>query len=470
MMQNKTNMPAAIPPHIVKCFKYIDAQKKKYVQELREIVAIPGISNDPQSYKELSSMIEWMEERLKGLGFHVDLKDVGNYTPEDSDSSVRTPFVLLGTLGRSGNAKTLLYYCHLDVADVARESSTTTDPFELIERDKILYGPGAAKMKGPLLCFLHALEAYKVQGLEIPVNIKIFCGIDCMLINDGEWISKKDPCLIHGSRGYCYFDVTIDGPRENFHSEEYGGILWEPIQDILFIINTLVDDKGRFKIPEFYDDVVQITPDEEDIYHNLRVNIDDYRKIAGLKKLALDGKAKRTLMNVWRNPSFVLHYIDNNLQAEVPVQLTIPKTVTARFSIRLVPYQNPERVCKLLYQYIEEKLVERCTPNNVTLKGNSQMSPWLEDHLHWNYEAARIATNDVYKQDPNLIRESRAYPTLLKFRKGLKGKKNILVLPLVDNESKIGMEGENISLSCYINSTKLLTSYLHHLSVVSQDS
>lgn len=97
------------------------------------------------------------------------------------------------------------------------------------------------------------------------------------------------------------------------------------------------------------------------------------------------------------------------------------------------------------------------------------MSPWLEDPYHWNYEAARIATNDVYKQEANLTRESKAYPTLLKFRKALK-RASILVLPVVNNESNVGKDGENISLSCYIDSTKLITSYLHHLSVISQDT
>lgn len=181
---------------------------------------------------------------------------------------------------------------------------------------------------------MHEAGSPGIEEALYKLRKEFLAGIDCVLINDGEWISKKDPCLIHASRGYCYFDVSIDGPRENFHSGEYGGILYEPLQDILFIVNTLVDDRGRFKIPEFYDDVVQITPDEEDIYHKLRVNIDDYRKTSGLKKLALDGKAKRTLMNVWRNPAFLLHFIDNNLTSERPVGLTIPKKVTARFSIR----------------------------------------------------------------------------------------------------------------------------------------
>ena len=159
-------------------------------------------------------------------------------------------------------------------------------------------------------------------------------GIDCILITEGQWIGKKNPCLIHGSRGVCYFDVIVEGPKTDLHSGEYGGILYEPMQDILFLINTLVDHSGHIKIPGFYDAVLQVTPDEEDTYRNLKIDMEEYRKNAGLEKLAHDGKVKQTLMHVWRYPCFNLHFINNNLECDCPVKLTIPRRVTARFSLR----------------------------------------------------------------------------------------------------------------------------------------
>lgn len=88
---------------------------------------------------------------------------------------MKIPLLVLGTLGNDSNKKTLFYYCHLDVLNVQREKWATM-PFELIEKNGKLYGRGTAKMKGPLLSFLHAIDCYKELGLNLPINIKIFCG------------------------------------------------------------------------------------------------------------------------------------------------------------------------------------------------------------------------------------------------------------------------------------------------------
>ena len=36
-----------------------------------------------------------------------------------------------------------------------------------------LFGRGATDDKGPVLCTLHAIEAYERLGLELPVNLKV---------------------------------------------------------------------------------------------------------------------------------------------------------------------------------------------------------------------------------------------------------------------------------------------------------
>ena len=73
----------------------------------------------------------------------------------------------------------------------------------------------------------------------------------------------------------------------------------------------------------------------------------------------------------------------------------------------------------------------------------------------------------IYKEEPNIIREGNELSTLLELRKALPNA-NILVLPLTNNESNPSTERENISLKCYIESTKLITNYLHHLSICSK--
>jgi acetylornithine deacetylase/succinyl-diaminopimelate desuccinylase-like protein len=62
-----------------------------------------------------------------------------------------------------GKAKPILYICHLDVVEAARED-WTTDPFKLTEKDGWLYGRGAIDMKGQDTATLVALIRLKKEG------------------------------------------------------------------------------------------------------------------------------------------------------------------------------------------------------------------------------------------------------------------------------------------------------------------
>jgi acetylornithine deacetylase/succinyl-diaminopimelate desuccinylase-like protein len=62
-----------IPPEVVKCYKYIDSQRKNYIEELRQIVKIPNVSSDPSAKADLTKIIQWMYHRLKQLGFQTKL-------------------------------------------------------------------------------------------------------------------------------------------------------------------------------------------------------------------------------------------------------------------------------------------------------------------------------------------------------------------------------------------------------------
>ena len=64
-----------IPPHIVSCYKYIDAHTKQYIEELRQIVKIANVSSDPDAKTQLGALIRWMSNRIKGLGFNIILKE-----------------------------------------------------------------------------------------------------------------------------------------------------------------------------------------------------------------------------------------------------------------------------------------------------------------------------------------------------------------------------------------------------------
>ena len=65
---------------------------------------------------------------------------------------------------------------HLDVVDVGE--GWETDPFELVERDGMLYGRGVSDDKGPLVIALYAMRCVKELGLPLKGSVGLIMGTD----------------------------------------------------------------------------------------------------------------------------------------------------------------------------------------------------------------------------------------------------------------------------------------------------
>ena len=68
----------------------------------------------------------------------------------------------------------MLVYGHLDVQPALKEDGWDFEPFVLTRQGGRLYGRGASDDKGPVIGWIHALQAYKACNIDIPVNMK-FC-------------------------------------------------------------------------------------------------------------------------------------------------------------------------------------------------------------------------------------------------------------------------------------------------------
>lgn len=218
----------------------------KYIEALKEAVAIPSVSAWPDKRKEVTRMVEWTAERLRKLGVEVALKDIG--TQELPDGRViPLPPVIFGSLGKDPKKKTICLYGHLDVQPAALEDGWDSQPFVLTERDGKLFGRGASDDKGPVLCWLHAVEGYQAIGEDLPVNLKFvfegmeesgseglddllfkeqnkfLAGVDYVCISDNYWLGKDKPCITYGLRGICYFYIELECASKDLHSGVFGG-------------------------------------------------------------------------------------------------------------------------------------------------------------------------------------------------------------------------------------------------------
>jgi len=467
-------------PEIRKLFTYIESQRARYITTLREAVGIRSVSGWPHARSESIRMIQWTATKLEALGFTVDIRKVGDETLPDGNI-VPFPPIILATLGDSPEKKTLMIYGHVDVSAATFEEGWESDPFVLIDYHGALFGRGSADNKGPLLGWIHAIEAYQKNEMEMPVNIKFVIegmqergsqglktlleaseafvtDISSVVVSDGSWLGKEKPCLAYGLRGLLYFFVEVESGTKDLHSGVYGGCLRESMPDLLFLLNSLVDAAGNILIPGIQDEVCPISVDEEEVYDTIEFLPEEFRVDAGINTLSETEKVK-LLMKRWRLPTLSIHGIQGCFST--PGALTvIPRKVIGKFSIRLVPNQKVEEVEKLVTDYVNSKWAERGSPNTMLIYTASDGFPsWTSNPLHENYLAARRATAMVYGQFPDLIRDGGHMGNIWTLQDITK--QNILLLPMGAADDKTHSENEKLDSRNYIEGTKLMAAYFY---------
>jgi len=476
----------ALPEPMKKLFAKIDENKSKYIDNLSKAVAIKSVSAWPETREEIVKMMKWMGEELKALGSQIEYVDIGSQTLP-SGQVLKLPPVLMGELGRDPAKKTLLVYGHLDVQPAAKEDGWDTEPFVLTEKNGKLYGRGSTDDKGPVLGWIHSLQAYQECGIDLPVNFK-FCfegmeesgseGLDAMLfarqntkfmkevdfccISDNYWLGKNKPCLTYGLRGVCYFFIEIECAGMDLHSGVFGGTVNEGMTDLVWMMNQLVDEKGNILVEGLMDSVAPVTKEEEAKYVDIDFDPEDFRKDIGTPGKLMTGNDKtKTLMARWRYPSLSLHGIQGAF-ADAGAKTVIPKKVVGKFSVRIVPNQTPEIVEKVVVDYCNKIWAKRDSPNKMTASMFHGGRCWLSDPDHPNYVAGSKATKMVYGVEPDLTREGGSIPVTLTLQEATG--KNVILLPMGASDDGAHSQNEKIDIRNYIEGTKLLGAYAYELS------
>jgi Cys-Gly metallodipeptidase DUG1 len=67
-------------------------------------------------------------------------------------------------------------------------------------------------------------------------------------------------------------------------------------------------------------------------------------------------------------------------------------TLDVRANCRLVPPQTPDNVDPLVIAHLEKAFAKLESKNKLTVESLHGGKPWVADHRHWNFEAAKKAT------------------------------------------------------------------------------
>jgi len=142
-------------------FDYIDANRDKMVDFLKEIVSKPSINSGDGG--DLKPAQDLLAGKLNDFGF--DKVDEFSIDPEGAH-----PNVCAINKG-SGSGKSILFNGHMDVVPVTDPSLWCCDPFKPIVKDGKVFGRGTSDCKGGLTSAIWAMKAIKDCKIDVKGDV-----------------------------------------------------------------------------------------------------------------------------------------------------------------------------------------------------------------------------------------------------------------------------------------------------------
>ncbi len=417
--------------------KYIEKNKERFVEELKDLLRIPSISADSQYKNDVMKTAETVAESLRKAG--VDKAEV-----------LPTPGfpIVYGEKTIDENLPTVLVYGHYDVQPPDPLDLWDSKPFEPVVRktdihpEGAIFARGACDDKGQMFMHVKALEVMN-QTDSLACNVKFMIegeeevgsenlgwfvernkeklAADVILISDTGMLSKDTPSITTGLRGLSYVEVKVTGPNRDLHSGLYGGAVGNPINILCKMIASLHDENQHITIPNFYDDVEELSEGERAEMAKAPFDLEKYKDALKLKDVY--GEAGyRTMERNSIRPTLDVNGIWGGYTGE-GAKTVIASEAFAKISMRLVPNQDPEKITQLFKEHFE-KIAPDAVRVEVTPHhgGHPYVSPTDGD----GYRAASAAMEESFGQKPVPVRSGGSIPIVALFEKEL-GLKSILL-------------------------------------------
>lgn len=454
-----------------KIIKYIESNKERYLDELKDFLSIPSISNEENHKEDVRKAAIWLEGHLKGIG----LDNVKIFETEGH------PIVYADCMKAGNDKPTILVYGHYDVQPVDPLELWTNPPFEPTVKGNKIYARGSADDKGQIFIHIKSIEAHLKNNGKLPVNLKvIFEGeeeigsvnlhkflskqkellkADYVVISDTSMYTDNLPSICYGLRGLCYMQIDVTGPNRDLHSGTFGGGVHNPINAVAEIISKLKDENNRILIDGFYDDVIKLSQKERDEFK--RLPFDEKKYKADLEVEELHGEdGYTTIERVSARPTLDCNGIWGGYQGQ-GAKTVLPSVAGAKISMRLVPNQDPDKVAALFEKYIM-KIAPKSVKVKVTALHGGKPSVTAIDTPA--IKAAVKALKDAFGVDPVFFKEGGSIPIVNEFNEILNADAILLGFGLPDDN--IHSPNEKFDLGNFYKGISTVAYYYDELSKI----
>ncbi|MFQ3633130.1 dipeptidase [Roseiflexus sp.] len=440
--------------------------RQMHLAALCDILAIPSVSMDPAHIADMTTAAQWLADTMQRTGMaHTEIIATAGH-----------PIVYSEWLDAGPTAPTLLIYGHYDVQPADPVEAWHTPPFTPVLRDGNLYARGASDNKGQIMAAVAALEAWLHTMGRLPVNVRVIIegeeetsspGLrhvlhanterlrcDAALMIDSMMLAPQHPLILYGTRGNCYLEITVRGPASDLHSGTFGGTVDNPLNVLTRLLASLQDgETRRVLVPGFYDRVRIVDTTERNLLASLPLDDASIRAMTGAPVLA--GEAGYSAIErATIRPTLDIHGIAGGFTG--PGKKTvIPSQATAKLSMRLVPFQDPEDIARRITDFLLEQ-----TPPTVTLNVRvlSASHPVLIDHHAPAVQAASQAFEKAFGAPASFMIGGGTLPIAADLQHALSAPLVITGFGLPDDN--LHAPDEKLNLSCFFKGSEMIAHYL----------
>jgi acetylornithine deacetylase/succinyl-diaminopimelate desuccinylase-like protein len=399
----------------------IDSERDRSISDLKELLRIPSVSSKPDHSEDMGRAAEWLRARFEAMGLEARICETPGH-----------PIVYAEWLKAPGKP-TVLVYGHFDVQPVEPLDEWNSDPFEPIEQEGNLIARGANDDKGQMFTHVRAVEAWLSEKGDLPVNVKFLIEgeeeigspnlpawlrenremikADLVAISDTSQFGPGYPSVCTGLRGIATFEMHVKTGQSDLHSGTFGGSVPNAIQVMTDILASFHTPEGAVAIEGFHSDVAEPTDEEKTSWASLPRSDEQFMREAGTQ--ALWGEPGRTsIERTWSRPTLEIVGVTAGHQGPGHKGI-VPATAVARFSTRLVPDMDPEKVVGQVKSHVAKH-----TPAGaeVTIEcGHGARGTLIPADSQW-VQAAKRALAVGFGKEPVFIREGGSIPIVNLFQ------------------------------------------------------
>ena len=221
------------------------------------------------------------------------------------------------------------------------------------------------------------------------------------------------------------------------------------------MIEALQDDQNRITIPEFYDDVIEVSTAERAEMNKAPFSLAKYKEDLQIGDVHGE-EGYTTLERTSIRPTLDVNGIWGGYIGE-GAKTVLPSKAFAKISMRLVPNQSEEKITELFKSHFESLAPDGVT---VEVRPHHGGKPAVTPTDTAEYKAAHLAMKDAFGKDPIPVRGGGSIPIVALFEDILKVKTILMGFGLDSDD--IHSPNEHYGIWNYIKGIETIPQFYKH--------